>query len=625
MLNIHTVAAGGGSILNFDGLRLRVGPESAGANPGPASYRRGGPLTVTDCNLMLGRILPEYFPAIFGEKGNLPLDDKLVAKKFQKMACEINSAYNSTRSPEDVAEGFLDIAVDNMANAIKHISIRRGYDVKDYALCCFGGAGGQHACRVADALEMETIFIHPYAGVLSAYGMGLAEQRCLKEFSIEKVFDPKLLPELENICFDLEDEGRAVVSSRNLDDENLRFERRLMLRYEGTSSPLNIQWGAYLQIFSEFEHAHKERFGFLYPEKKLIVEAVLVEAIGGGSRIEEKESDLDDGSPVPERKTELFIGGKRREASVFFKDSLLPGHAIEGPAVIVEAYSTIIVEPGWIAETTSRAHLVMRRSVPLPERKAVGTEANPIMLEIFNNRFMSIAEQMGFVLQNTASSVNIRERLDFSCAIFDANGDLIANAPHIPVHLGAMQDSVKALLEKEGLSIFKDDVFLLNSPYDGGTHLPDLTVITPVFDNEGSELLFFAASRGHHADVGGKRPGSVPPDSVDIREEGILIDCFKLIQTGRFREKDVLALLTSGEWPARNPEQNIADLRAQAAANEKGAAELKKLTRAYSLPVVKAYMKHVCDNAEACVKKRLMELNDGSFKYEMDSGGIALM
>jgi len=624
MMRIHTVAAGGGSLCQFDGTRFRVGPESAGANPGPACYRRGGPLTVTDCNVLLGKIQPAFFPKVFGPNQNQPLDRDQVATRFQALAAEIAAARGTELSSEEVADGFLKIAVENMANAIKQISTQRGYDVTEYALCCFGGAGGQHACLVADALGIKTVFVHPLAGVLSAYGMGLADLRLLKERAIEAPFSPEKLLALSQILTELESDGRAEMQQQGVSKTAIEAVRRVHLRYAGSDTALIVEFGDYQTICARFEAAHRQRYGFIMAEKSQVVEAVTVEIIGATQRVEDSWQDAPPRSqPLqPVTTVTVYAAGQPQQTPLYQRDQLRPQDTINGPAVIIEANATTVVEPGWQAAVTAQNQLILTRIVPLPKRVAVGTEVDPIMLEVFNNLFMAIAEQMGVTLANTAYSVNIKERLDFSCALFDRDGQLIANAPHIPVHLGSMSESVAAVIQHNQGRMQPGDVYVLNAPYNGGTHLPDVTVITPVFltENDMQQPLFYVGSRGHHADIGGITPGSIPPHSTSIEQEGVLIDNFKLVDRGHFRESELLELLTSCANPARNPQQNIADLQAQIAANEKGLQELKKMVDHFSLEVVNAYMGHVQDNAEEQVRRVLAVLQDGDFTYAMDDG-----
>ncbi|MGF1593606.1 MAG: hydantoinase B/oxoprolinase family protein [Kiloniellaceae bacterium] len=623
MMHIHTVAAGGGSILHFDGARFRVGPDSAGADPGPACYRRGGPLAVTDCNVMLGKIQPEQFPKVFGPDADQPLDAEVVREKFAALAEEIAAATGKPRQrPEEIAEGFLRIAVENMANAIKKISVQRGYDVTEYTLNCFGGAGGQHACLVADALGMTKVFLHPFAGVLSAYGMGLADVRALRERQVEVPFDANAPVAMEAAYAELLADAEKEVRDQGVSSARIARVKKAQLRYEGTDSPLPIDFGTLDEMQEAFEAAHRQRFGFVAVERKLVVEAVAVEVIGATEEVADPERPVEPGATeaAPLTRVAMYSGGAAQDAPLYDRDALLPGQKIDGPAIIREATATTVVEPGWQAELTRRGHLVLTRVKPRPKTEAVGTEADPVMLEVFNNLYMSIAEQMGATLANTAYSVNIKERLDFSCAIFDPDGNLVANAPHMPVHLGSMGESIKTVIRENKDSMRPGNVYALNAPYNGGTHLPDVTVITPVFDDAGAELLFYVGSRGHHADIGGRTPGSSPPDSTRIEEEGVLIDNFLLVEEGRFREKETLELLSSGRYPCRNPQQNLADLAAQIAANETGVQEVRKMVAHFGLDVVQAYMRHVQDNAEESVRRVLDVLKDGQFSYPLDNG-----
>ena len=627
MMRIHTVAAGGGSILHFDGQRYRVGPDSAGADPGPACYRRGGPLTVTDCNVMLGRIQPAYFPKLFGLDADQPLDEHEVRNRFAEFAREIAAASRKYKSkapptPEEVAEGFLKIAVENMANAIKQVSVQRGYDVTEYALNCFGGAGGQHACRVADALAMECIFIHPFAGVLSAYGMGLADIRALREKAVEAPLEEAMMAKLAEKLDGLEAEARREIADQGIAGDNTTVIRKVHLRYEGTDTALVVPFADRQAMIDAFVDIHKRRFGFSAADRGYVVETVSVEAIGASETVSDPEiQDIPGVVDLrPYDVVRMYTQSEWRDTPVYNSEALLPGDRIEGPAIIIEANATTVVEPGWRAEITALGHLVMSRATPRPKASAASTDADPVMLEIFNNLFMSIAEQMGATLANTSYSVNIKERLDFSCAVFDRDGGLIANAPHMPVHLGSMGESIQVVIRENKATMKPSDVYALNAPYNGGTHLPDITVITPVYDAEGNELLFYVGSRGHHADIGGVTPGSMPPDSTSIEEEGVLIDNFVLAREGRLREKELLALLAEGPYPARNPKQNLADMEAQIAANEKGVRELRKMVDHFGLDVVRAYMGHVQDNAEESVRRVLDVLRAGSFTAKMDNG-----
>ncbi len=615
MMSIHTVAAGGGSILHFDGARYRVGPDSAGANPGPASYRRGGPLAVTDANVMLGKIQPDYFPRVFGREGKDALDAALVKDKFAALAKTIGDG----RSPEQVAEGFVRIAVGNMANAIKHISVQRGHDVTEYTLCCFGGAAGQHACLVADALAMTRVFIHPLAGVLSAYGMGLADQVEMKEKAVEaKLESAGLEAELDALAKAATDE----LVLQGLEAKRIRVVRRVHLKYEGTDTALIVPYGSVEDMTAAFETAYRKQFSFLMRGKQLIVEAVSVEALSAGESFRPFSEQRGKGAidRKPETMVRMFTGGKWHETPLYRRENLALGQKVPGPAIIAEANATTVVEPGWGAEVTRLDHLVLERVVPREKRIAIGTEADPVMLEIFNNLYMSIAEQMGLRLQNTAYSVNIKERLDFSCALFDAEGNLIANAPHMPVHLGSMGESIRTVIRENAGRMKPGNVYVLNAPYNGGTHLPDVTVITPVFCEKGAEILFYVGSRGHHADIGGITPGSMPPDSKTVEEEGVLIDNFLLVEQGRFREQETIALLGSGKYPVRNVQQNLADLQAQIAANEKGVQALREMVAHFGLEVVRAYMRHVQANAEESVRRVIGVLKDGAFELALDNG-----
>ncbi len=621
MMRIHTVAAGGGSICSFDGARFRVGPDSAGANPGPASYRRGGPLTVTDCNVMVGKLDPALFPQVFGPGGDEPLDVDVVRRKFADLAAEVSAAAGVSRTPEAVAAGFLEIAVANMANAIKHISVQRGYDVTEYTLCCFGGAGGQHACLVADALGMTRVFLHPLAGVLSAYGMGLADVRALKQQAVEARLSASALAETAPLLAALEAAARADVLSQGIEPARTTAKRTLHVKYEGTDTTLETAVAQEADIVADFERRYRTQYGFLMPGKPLVIEAVAVEAIGRAQAAEDAPIVFAPraGALPPLKTQRVYTEGRFHDAWVYDRDAMRPGDVVTGPAVIREANATTVVEPGWRASFTGRGDIILDRYQAARRVHAIGTTADPVLLEVFNNLFMAIAEQMGVTLANTAYSVNIKERLDFSCAIFDAAGNLIANAPHIPVHLGSMGESVETVIGRRAGSMRPGDVYVLNAPYNGGTHLPDVTVIAPVFlDSQVPE--FYVASRGHHADIGGTTPGSMPPDSTHIDEEGVLLDNVQLVAEGRFLDAEMRAILAGGRYPSRNIDQNLADMRAQVAACAKGAEELVRMVAHFTLPVVRAYMQHVQDNAEEAVRRVLDVLKDGHFEVEMDSG-----
>ncbi len=617
MMLIHTVAAGGGSILFYDGARFRVGPDSAGANPGPACYRRGGPLTVTDANVMVGKLLPDYFPKIFGPQQDQPLDAEIVRTRFAELAAEISDG----REPAEVADGFIRIAVENMANAIQAISVQRGYDVTDYVLNSFGGAGGQHACLVADALGIGRVLIHPLSGLLSAYGMGLASLKATRSRAVLRLLDAEGLAAAENLAAPLTEDATEELAGQGVAREGMRIGIQLHLRYLGTDSSLPVPLGTLTELKSAFEVMHRQRFGFISPGKPIEIEVIEVEALGGGGHPHEPDQPLSvDELPEPQTMTRLFTGGDWREAPVFLRGRLEPRHCLPGPALIIEPHQTVVVEPHWQAEVTAKNHLLLTRASTRQMRSALGTSVDPVLLEVFNKRFTAIAEQMGYALQNTARSVNIKERLDFSCAIFDGEGRLVANAPHIPVHLGSMDRSVETVRREVGGRLAPGDVWMINAPYNGGTHLPDITVVTPVFAAGDAKILFFVAARGHHADIGGIAPGSMSPKATRIEEEGVYIDPFKLVEAGRFREDAVLGLLTQGPYPARDPAQNIADLKAQAAANAKGVEELGKMVAQYGLAVVQAYMGHVQDNAAASVARVIETLKPSCFEVETDTG-----
>ena len=621
MMLIHTVAAGGGSILHFDAGRFRVGPDSAGANPGPACYRNGGPLAVTDANVMLGKLIPDYFPSIFGPDQDKPLDVERVRALFTQMADEIGD----DRSPESVADGFIRIAVANMVEAIKKISVQRGYDVTRYALSCFGGAGGQHACLVADALGMKNILLHPMSGLLSAYGMGLADIRATRQKALGVDLDADAPAELQRLGAELAAECVAELTAQGVEEQVITKHLRAHIRYAGTDTVLSVEAtypavDAASRLRAEFEAAHKRRFGFIAENKALVIDAVELETVGGGAGEGEAAGSIGEATEAQaDRQTRFYSQGAFHDAAVVVRETMQRGQTVTGPAIIIEKNQTIIIEDGWQARLTEHDHVVLTRIKALPKRVAIGTEADPVMLEIFNNLFMSIAEQMGVTLQNTAYSVNIKERLDFSCAVFDATGNLVANAPHMPVHLGSMDASVATAI-RENPVIKPGDVFLINAPYNGGTHLPDLTVCTPVFDDEQTEIRFWVASRGHHADIGGIAPGSMSPLAVNIEQEGVYIDNFKLVDQGQFREEALGDLLNGAKYPVRNLTQNVNDLKAQIAANEKGVAELRKMIVHFGEDVVKAYMGHVQDNAAESVRRVLDQLPDGQFTYELDQG-----
>ena len=624
MMLIHTVAAGGGSLLAFDGSRYRVGPGSAGADPGPKSYGNDGPLAVTDANVMVGKLLPSHFPKIFGPGRDKGLDHQAVEAEFTRLAKQIPGSPR----PEEIADGFIRVAVEKMANAIKTLSVQRGYDVARYCLNAFGGASGQHACLVADALGMHVILIHPFSGLLSAYGMGLADISANRQRAVEKTLDEAGLEHALTMARTMAQETSEELERQGVDAGSQRRRLTLHLRYRGADTNLQIPAGeprsplTAQELRAAFQEAYRQRFGFIDPVKGIIIETIDVEAAGGGAKFTEAAlPQVSVAAPQRHESVRFFSQDKWHEANVITREQITQRSKIVGPAIIVEANQTIVVEPGWMATLTPRNHLVLERRAPLVRQKAAGTQADPVMLEIFNNLFMSIAQQMGYTLQNTATSVNIKERLDFSCAIFGPDGSLVANAQHIPVHLGSMDDCVKAIIDRNAV-IKPGDVFVHNAPYNGGTHLPDITVCTPVFANEGQRILFWVASRGHHADVGGVAPGSMSPRATHIDEEGVYIDNVKLVEAGRLREEEILALLRRGPYPARNPLQNLSDLKAQVAANEKGVSELLRAIDSFGLDVVQAYMAHIQDNAEEMVRRVIDELHEGSFEYRMDQGCV---
>ena len=646
MMNIHTVAAGGGSILKFDSGRFRVGPDSAAANPGPACYRRGGPLAITDANVLLGRIQPKFFPSCFGPDGNAPLDVDIVRTRFAEMARAVADESGRELAPEEVAEGFLQVAVATMANAIKHVSIRQGHDASDFTLFCFGGAAGQHACLVAEALGIEQVLIHPLASVLSAHGIGLAELRELRRMTIEAPLAPPILLRLENDLRNVEKDARATLVRQGCAPESVQVQKTVELRTAGSDSPIAVPWGSFEHMRLSFDMEYRRRFGFVMPNAQVIVASLGVEAVvsmndprspHSPSRTPAKRTGM---QVTPAPASEFMRVRFRNQwvnAPVHRREQLRATESVAGPALIVDPNSTVVVEPGWSARLLPEGELLLHTNVGAERASAGGAAAageagvrsspaaqpaDPVLLEVFNNLFMHIAEQMGAVLQQTASSVNIKERLDFSCALFDAYGGLIANAPHMPVHLGSMGASVQAILQANGSKMRRGDVFMLNAPYDGGTHLPDITVVTPAFMVGETAPRFFLASRAHHADIGGITPGSMPPHSRHVDEEGVLFQNVLLVAAGQFQERELRARLTAGRWPARNPDQNVADLKAQIAANERGLTELQRMIERHGRSRVESYMRHVQDNAEECVRRVIGKLGSGSFRYEMDNGQV---
>ena len=618
MMDINTVAAGGGSILHFDGSRLRVGPDSAGADPGPTCYGNNGPLAITDCNVVLGKLRPEFFPAVFGADGNQALDIAATTKAFSVLAEQITEATGIQQTETSIAQGYLDIAADNMANAIKKISIERGHDVTDYALVCFGGAGGQHACMVADRLGIENIYVHPHAGVLSAVGIGLADVRQIRDETVEQTLDHDNLQQLDPRWRELELKGTEYLQNQGIEGTAQELRRRLSLRYQGSDTALLVPASTIDEVRTAFETHHTARFGFISPQTPIIIESLQLEAVGIAEPLSVNETNSQHGDPL----LGIFpttMGDKTIDTPFLDRQNMSPDTPITGPAVLVEPNATTVIEPNWQGHVNADGDLFIERIAPQNQRPAVGTNVNPVQLEIFNNLFMNIAEQMGVVLENTAVSVNIKERLDFSCAIFDPDGELIANAPHLPIHLGSMSEAIKSVIANNP-QMEPGDVYVLNAPYNGGTHLPDITVVKPIFDETTGERIFYVASRGHHSDIGGIVPGSAPADSTTIDEEGLVLDNVLLVQGGRFLEQEIRNLLTAGPWPARNPDQNVADLKAQVAACERGATELHNVIDHYGLDVVHAYMGHVMENAEESVRRVIAALNDCEFVGEMDDG-----
>jgi 5-oxoprolinase (ATP-hydrolysing) len=622
MLDVHTIAAGGGSILKFDGHRFQVGPDSAGADPGPACYRRGGPLTITDCNVLLGKLQPRWFPAVFGPSGDQSIDVDVVTTKFLELTASINAQTGRGLSPYDVAAGFLRVAIDNMAHAIKKVSVDKGHDVRDYALNCFGGAGAQHACLVADAVGMQFVIVHRLASVLSAYGMGLTTLSVRREKTLGTTACDSLPAQVEPFFLSMEQDARAELRKFGVHDPSMGIFRKIHLKYLDTEATLDLPYTSIDELKKSFSQLHSRRFGFDTPEKPLVVEYISVEvlenALSEGAAVADSPAQGRPAEPVDF--VPLYIGGQQTSIPLYQLHTLESGHVLEGPCIVRDEISTIVVEPHWRARQVGSSHLLLSRAENHRAFAPVSVQADPVMLEIFNNAFMSIAEQMGLTLQHTSRSVNVRERLDFSCAIFDSNGNLIANAPHVPVHLGSMSEAVRSVIRSREGTMQPGDSFMLNDPYQGGTHLPDITVITPVYHAADTAVVFFVASRAHHTDVGGSTPGSMPPGSCHIDEEGILIRNFKLVDRGKFDERGVLGLFRQSAHPARNPVQNVADLKAQVAANEKGIAELRKLVTEYGVPVVVAYVQLLQAYAEEQTRAAICKLSDGVFEVNSDNG-----
>ncbi|MGA5822841.1 hydantoinase B/oxoprolinase family protein [Kitasatospora sp. NPDC094028] len=615
MLAIRTVAAGGGSVLRFDGERLRVGPDSAGADPGPACYRRGGPLTVTDANLLLGRIQAEHFPRVFGPDGDQPLDTGLTSRQFTELAGEIGGM-----SAEEAAEGFLRIAVGNIANAIKRISVQQGHDVTGYALTTFGGAGGQVACPVAEELGIRTVLVPPMAGVLSALGIGLADTTVLREHAVERPLADGEMAAVRDRADELATAAAGELRDQGVPEDRIRLARRARLRYRGTDTAIAVPLSEPAAMRAEFEERHRATYSFLL-DRPLVIEALAVEGTGLTEQPGLDALAATSETPAEPATVPLYTGGERRQVPLLQRESMRAGDTVTGPAVIAEANATTVVDDGWEATVTPAGHLLLER-VRATAGEDVGTAADPVLLEVFNNLFMAIAQQMGARLESTAQSVNIKERLDFSCALFDREGNLVANAPHIPVHLGSMGTTVKEVIRRRGAELRPGDAYAVNDPYHGGTHLPDVTVVTPVFDDSCAEVLFFVASRGHHAEIGGITPGSMPAGSRRIEEEGVLFDTWPLVVDGRLREAETVRHLTGARYPSRDPDTNLADLRAQIAANHKGVDEVRAMIGHFGLDVVQAYMRHVQDNAEQAVRRTIDGLSDGSYRYRTDSGAV---
>jgi len=669
MLAIETIAAGGGSICQFDGVKLVVGPDSAGADPGPACYGRGGPLTITDCNLLLGRIVPDHFP--------FTLDRQAAENRLSEIASQIEAASNSQftirnlqssptpqsalRNPQSptthpsshtphsaLAEGFLRIANANMAAAIRSISLAKGYNPRDYCLVAFGAAAPQHACAVAAELGITKILIHPDAGVLSALGIGLADVIKHRTASVFQLLPPSPPPlvspsfNLQKIFDDLEHSARSDVASEGIPQSRIETRRSLDLRYQGVDAPLTIPQPADSDYAAAFTIEHRRLYGYVHENCPLEIVAARIEAIGRSETRLEPSHHLARVQCSPQGTHQLVIDGQLQSTALYDRDKLPSGAQVTGPALILEPFTTTILDPGWQATVLSGGDLLIEASTahsdpnpnpaltPLPTPSltlnpsplAAAAAPDPILLELFNNHLTAIATQMGITLKSTSMSVNVKERFDFSCAIFTANGDLVVNAPHIPVHLGAMSQTVKQTIA-DNPAMQPGDAFITNDPYRGGSHLPDITVITPVFENvvgtlrvpspfppgEGSTLnfdpetlnsprpLFFTASRAHHAEIGGITPGSMPPFSKNLAEEGVLIQNFKLLDAGQSRFDELRALLISGPYPSRSPDTNLADITAQVAANHHGAEDLRRMVQQYSLPVVQAYMRHIQDAA----------------------------
>ncbi|HVO47003.1 MAG TPA: hydantoinase B/oxoprolinase family protein [Steroidobacteraceae bacterium] len=645
MLDVHTIAAGGGSVLHFQDERCAAGPDSAGADPGPTCYGRGGPLTLTDVQVLLGRLRPDTLPAVFGANGTSRVNAETVAQEFAALAQRVAQATHRPQSVESLAESFLDVAVEAMANAIRQVSTRQGLDAGDFTLFCFGGAAGQHACRVARAAGMHRVLVHPLASVLSAFGIGVADRLAMRRASLRLPLEDSGLNAAAVRLAELEAQARAELAAFEGGTRPAAIQHWLELRAGDSETSLSVPAAALEQVRAAFSAAHQQRFGFAAAAR------ILIDAV----RVEARSASLDATSLRMPRRASLALPevarawfGSWQEVPLMSSDTL--SGPIQGPALIVEPNSTLVVEPGWNVQRLPEGELLLeaRTDTAADRPSSAGADCgpDPARIEIFNNLFMHVAEQMGEVLKATAQSVNIKERLDYSCALFDAAGGLVANAPHMPVHLGSMGASVRAVIDTRGPQLPPDSSWLLNSPYHGGTHLPDMTVVTPVFLDGGADSSahastgtrvaasagasapalgarrpdFFVASRAHHADIGGTTPGSMPPFSRTIEEEGVLFECFPLVTDGVLREEALRHALLSATYPARNIEQNVADLRAQLAANARGIAEIGRAVQRHGAATLRSYMRHVQDNAATSVRNAIERLRAGTFRYEMDSG-----
>ncbi|HEX4712907.1 hydantoinase B/oxoprolinase family protein [Phenylobacterium sp.] len=627
MLDVETVAAGGGSVLAFDGMRARAGPASAGADPGPACYGRGGPATVTDANLVLGRLDPRFFPAVFGPTGGRPLDPDAARARLAELAEAM-----SAESVEAAAEGFVAVAVEQMAQAVRRISTERGFDPREHALTAFGGAAGQVACQTAEALGVSEILCPRYASVLSAWGIGQAEVTALRQAGLEVPLDPEGLTRADALLGQVETAARAAMAEQGADTGPVR--RTLRLRYDGADAELPVPLGDLASAKQAFETAHQRLFGFIEPARTILIAAVEAEAASNNISAHPREGEDPSGPSIPanpqanpnlslgprlrgDERVGMFAHGAWRDAPVIAADALTTA---DGPALIVRADTQIALAPGWRATAHADGLIRLTRAAAATLAAIALDRPDPVTLELFNRRFMGVAEAMGAALERTAHSVNIKERLDFSCALFDADGGLVANAPHMPVHLGSMGASVRAVRDRHPV-LRPGEAFALNNPYAGGTHLPDITVVMPIFMDEADQPTFYVAARGHHADVGGVQPGSMPPFSKTIDEEGVMLDALPIMREGRFLEADTLAALIAGPWPARNPDQNLADLKAQIAACQAGAAAVSEMIRAHGADAVARYMTFVQQNAAAAVRRAVGKLSDGAARVPMDGGG----